>query len=415
MNDVSEPIHATQPNFGPEFGMNTYFEHLKYLYAPPRPTWLSQIHSFLTNLTIPEIAKLHSRARQEDEAKQVVKKISYTDYQKFSETIFNDQGTITYHYQDGRDPRNARGIYSINIYVRKNANFGNYYAKFWRGLHGYTEMMRSGHPFAGWSLVIYTDYYTARLLELAYEYQYHKRLPKSVCLAVVEWEDHRETNAEGFEQLDNSLLRLIRYRALVDFSNKPVAIRDADTIFYKSHKDFTDEDVESSEFTFWREFAKVPQKFSISSQKEYTNNFHIDVLCNNFKVKPGSFAGFMSSKGGVSEWSDLWEECIKYFINRKHIRAKDNAHVYIGKDEQFILFYVIPKLFDQIYFFHMEYTDKVVLTALPPYGRGMRLMSPEYVKIVFGNPQFHEELKALFKEQLERYIATCRKPKALTG
>ena len=119
MKHVSEAIHTTQPKFAgldhasgptPNSATNTYFEHLKYLYAQPRPTWLGQIHSFLTNLTIPEIATLHSRAREEDDAKKIVKQISYTDYNKFSESIFNDQGMITYHYEHGRDPRKARGI-----------------------------------------------------------------------------------------------------------------------------------------------------------------------------------------------------------------------------------------------------------------------------------------------------------------
>lgn len=388
--------------------MDQYFEQLKYLYTHPRPSWLGQIHSFLTDLTMSEIATYHARAKAEDISQNIVKRLEYADYLKFSKTMMNDEGTITYYYTKGRDPRKARGIYSINVYVRKEANFGNYYAKFWRGLHAYTEMMKSGHPFAGWALVIYTDYYTARLLELVYEYQYHKRLPKSVTLAVVEWADHRETNAEGFEQLDNALLRLLRYRGFVDFIDKPVAVRDADTIFFMRHRDFTDEDVENSEFTFWKEFAKVPQAVSVSSQKEYTNDFHIDILCNNFKVAPGSFAGFVTSKGGMTVWKELWSDCMKYYINRRHVKATDNAHIYIGKDEQFILFCVIPKIFNNIYFFHMEYTNNVQLTGRPPHGRGLRLMSPEYVKAVFADPSYHEVLKELFKGQVERYESECR-------
>jgi hypothetical protein len=386
--------------------MDEYFEQLKYLYTRPHSSWLGQIHAYLTNLTMPEIATHYTRAKEEDRAKNVIKKLVYPDYQKFSETMMDDRGTITYYYES-KDPRKARGVYSINVYVRKEANFGNYYSKFWRGIHAYTEMMRKGHNFTGWSLVIYTDYYTARLLELVYDYHYHKRLPTSVSLAVVEWVDHREANAENFEQLDNALLRLLRYRAFVDFPKKPVAVRDADTIFFKDYRDFTDEEVEASEFTYWREFAKQPQTFSVSSQKEYTNDFHIDILCNNFKVIPGSFAGFVSSKGDEN-WKKLWSDCMKYYINRKHVTATDNAFIYIGKDEQFLLFCVIPTLFDKIYFFHMEYTNKVQLTGYPPNGKGFRLMSPEYVKSVFADPSYHQVLKHLFKEQIERYDATCR-------
>jgi hypothetical protein len=235
-------------------------------------------------------------------------------------------------------------------------------------------------------------------------------MPHTVVMAIVEWLEKKEANPENFEHIDSAFLRCARFRAFVDFPNGPVAIRDADTIFFKYYKDFTAAHVLEAEVTFWNAFLKRPERFSISSQKEYKNQFHTDALCGNYRITPGTFAGFVNSKGGIQEWTDsglFWKECMDYIRARDHIHVSKEPQVYIGKDEQILLFRIIPKLFERIFFFHLEYTDKAELTAPPPKGLGIQLLSAKYNEIVFSEPTFAANLKSTFAKQIANYLRVC--------
>jgi hypothetical protein len=393
-----------------------YYEHLKYLYSNPKSSWLHEHTNNLTIIPVEKIEELYNRAVAEDVTRNIQKSIMYPAYRSFFQYLDTEnKGTVTYYFDEAHDPRKAKGLYSTSVYVRPHSHFKLFYSKYWKGIHCYTEMMEKDGPFASWMLVIYTDYYSARIIEIGYENYYHQRLPKTICLAIVQWEAKKEKQATQFEQIDTSFLRCARFRAFVDFHNKPVAVRDADTIYQKYYKDYTPKILREGEEAFWKNFMKLPHVFSCSTQKEYTNAFHTDVMCEKFHINPGTFAGFVNSKGNIPEWTDsgiLWKDCIDYIEARDHIRPEDkkveNSEIYyIGKDEQILLFRVMPRLFDRIYFFNMEYTSKEEITAPPPYGRNIPLMTAEYVNMAFSNKRFSENIRSLIGHQLVKYVNTC--------
>jgi hypothetical protein len=254
--------------------------------------------------------------------------------------------------------------------------------------------------FKGWKVLIYIDAYSLQnpifngntqnnALRAKHNSDWKKitEHPNTV-FCVVTWPEYALKDAT---KIDEAILRAIRMKAFCDFPDTPVFLRDGDTLFPNlmgSKKDATPlhnitECLAIWEKTFWDEMKKLPpQTFQVASQPNYRAGWHVN-LATGIKTN-GCYAALTSTLGGIPQFKDgsLWKKCLEYLrANTKIVNgvANDmNKPTYIGKDEQLIIYVIVPALFPTVRFYYLEYAQvegvAVEVTADTPFAAALKDM-----------------------------------------
>ncbi len=305
-----------------------------------------------------------------------------------------DKGTIEYKMNT---PSQPGGVFSLSYYCRPTHVAKNDFkaqdeafakpAVYRNGIMQY--LLCTQEPeFSDWKVIIYVDEATLAaplgteegMPDLAHQREIWSTIlaHPNLVLATVRWPEYTMGDpAAAAKEVDNSLLRIFRYRAFQDFPSVPVFVRDADTLFENliNKVDMVSQ-ISKWEATLLHEMrAKAPQyQFLVASQPHYNRDWHIHPATK--KKATGCYAGLTCSLGGIEEWTSgkLWKDCLTYVRNLSHRVEKNGVYqpsdhespLYIGKDEQLLMFVIVPALFDRVYFYYMEYIEvegKVVKDA----------------------------------------------------
>ncbi len=241
--------------------------------------------------------------------------------------------------------------------------------------------------FKGWKLIIYLDRHslenpvfrentnTERAIKHKKEWEEISAHP-NVVFAVVNWPEYAVGSKGDGKTIDNAILRALRFKALHDFPDCPVFLRDADTLFENLIKgengtttlaDFTGA-LAKWEKTLWDALTELfsdtnPYRILVASQPNYYRQWHIHPKTG--KRTTGCYAAITSCLGNLPEFKDgsLWKACLAYLRENIQIIKEGGNLVpsnlskptYIGKDEQLLSFVIIPAIFDKVYFYYFEY------------------------------------------------------------
>jgi hypothetical protein len=241
--------------------------------------------------------------------------------------------------------------------------------------------------FSGWKVVIYLDRHSLenpifktnadseRTRKHIMEWEIIAAHPNAI-FAVVDWPEYAVGSKGDNKTIDNAIMRALRLKALHDFPNFPVFIRDADTLFENLIKagegtttlaNFT-QSLADWENTLWNSLKDLfkypnPYRLLVATQPNYYRQWHVHP--DTGKRTTGCYAAVTSTLGNIPEFMDgsLWKKCLAYL--RKHMQIIQNGSdrtpsniskpTYIGKDEQLLSFVVIPAIFEKIYFYYLEY------------------------------------------------------------
>jgi hypothetical protein len=236
--------------------------------------------------------------------------------------------------------------------------------------------------FAGWKLLIYTDQQSfdnpifrnesdaVRFAKHKAEWDEIANHP-NVMFGIVNWPEY-SIDADGSgDAIDNAILRMMRMKALHDFPEIPVFVRDADTLFENLVKVRSiASELTAWEFTLWENLRRIfeapgsPYKILIASQPNYHRQWHVHPETG--QETNGCYAAVTSTLGSMKGWTDgtMWRACLAYV--RKHTQMEKNMGgkrasttvdkpSYIGIDEQLLSYVVIAKALEQVYFYYLEY------------------------------------------------------------
>ena len=258
--------------------------------------------------------------------------------------------------------------------------------------------------FQGWKLIIYLDQLSmenpifindttsARALKHKKEWEEIAKHP-NVVFGVVFWPEYAVGSKGDGKTIDNAILRALRMKAMSDFPTIPVFIRDADTLFENLIKggslstmtDFTQK-LALWEKTLWDNLVPLfadpsPYRLLIASQPNYHRQWHVEPQTG--VNTSGCYAAVTSSLGNIPEMTDqsMWKKCLAYLRQTMSVkqvgsdRSPTNLQkpTYIGKDEQFLSYVMLPNMFDKIHFYYMEYIQveggPVTVSAETPFAK----------------------------------------------
>jgi hypothetical protein len=289
------------------------------------------------------------------------------------------------------------GLFSFVLYYRHSLNkFFN--SKYYIGLLIYAEIIHKNEFFKNYAMVIYTDESTFKILKPAFS------IYEKIIIAIVNWPKFAIN-----DQIEDTILRCLRFHSLEAFPNSDIFIRDADTIFpteifsinhaYQmgvkgkgkvkdelgelGNKEINDyriymiDKIGEWEKTFIKKFNECQSKIIIGVNLEYIQDWHTEIPFetndNNiagfyltssllrYRSPTGVFAGFINFK--TDRPTDLWLYSFDYINSHYQIKNGKISNlkfkISIGKDERIILFTIIAKYWYLCYFFTIYYTDNI--------------------------------------------------------
>jgi hypothetical protein len=293
-------------------------------------------------------------------------------------------GYVEFQKKDEEPLEAIAGVYSFTYYFRKaalgakwapemaaNINVQNHpWVIYITGLDLYTQLVKSGAPAPGWKVIVYTDQQTlddiAEWMPSPFKEKIQGILADSaVIVAKVVWPEYAPFPAPVTtpeKKVENAILRAFRLFSFVRF-NCPVFVRDADTTHSILHITNTEipkilTNMRVWETTFLEQARAKGFPLIYASELDYGKEFHKDYRLNTDFGSTGAFAGMVNYLGGIAEMRDLWQEALSYIRGVCHIvpetgLSSNKNHVarYIGKDEQILLFVLLPPLMDRTFFF----------------------------------------------------------------
>jgi len=314
---------------------------------------------------------------------------------------------------DPDDPSKGQVIYTMNnnterkglfvsAYYYRDSDEGKQQDTKWtktdiykKGLIHYLKVTES-EAFKGWKLLIYIDNQSLHtpittnksVANYAMHLEEWNTIAKhpNVIFGVIMWPEYSVGAGDGMI-MDNAMIRAFRLKALTDFPEIPVFVRDADTLFENIIKVKTIYD----ELTAWeltlkneleRIYSETHYQIIIATQPNYHRQWHMHPLTRDFTV--GCYAAVTSTLGNIPDCKNgfLWRKCLEYLrttskmmnvAQNKRTPSNSWAPTYIGKDEQLLSFVFIPHIFDQIYFYYLEYIQvegtKIILSDLTPFAQ----------------------------------------------
>lgn len=293
--------------------------------------------------------------------------------------IRTNGGSITYRY---KTPDYPVGVFSFTYYYRheptkanRNAGDPGFREKLMVYVNGITAYLRltTRKEFSGWKIVIYTDPATLadikKLPILNEKIQAILTHPNTIVAESI-WKEY----SSNPYKIDGPILRVFRHKALMDFADIPVCVRDADTYFINDMPANTS-DSRFEEFVerlaIWERLLlenmiKSGRQFLVAGVPEYSRVWHKNTLADFGST--GLLAGLVNSYGGIKEWAsgELWQETVDFIQRRCSMVATNRGHyeisniwdkTYVGKDEQVMIFVWIPKLLERTFFFYFDFSE----------------------------------------------------------
>lgn len=333
--------------------------------------------------------------------------------------------TGTFHYlQDIRDA-SIRGVFVFSFYTHfpwghpdSETLAKSIYVK---GIQLYVQaVQRPDSIFHGWKIVLYTDRYT---------YDWLRRLNHEfvsnpiVVVCVVDWPYYQRYSGDLWGgQVKGDVLRCMRLRAFFEFSQVPVFMRDADTLWavqISQHaKRIAIEPAEIYEWeaSFLRGSLNHPNTFIFGTSLAYNRFWHRND--REKKLSPlGAFAGFQNAIPSVPCFQDpeLWEQAITFIVERSKRtgerkptqmpnRTPEEFEVYtnnsdttsLGKDEQILAFLILPACIRNTFFFELDLFHERAFAL-----KGKSINNSNYSTLIFerGN---NANLRRLFTQAIEQ-------------
>lgn len=390
--------------------------------------------------------------------------------------------------REKEDIEKSTGIFSFSFYKRDDGQFYLHSRLFIYilGLYAYEQVCKI---MKGWHCVIYTDNATiTNMKRIIDDIQQNKRHMKetkkiasdlltiespdrciaillwdtilsspNVTIAIVEWPEYSlEKNKNSVE---DTILRVMRFRAFTEFSKIPVFVRDADTLFPEKLINFNADkykrpfnEIFPVWLAAWEEALLLNQKksgkpFLIGSSLRYFKKWHKNRFTQVSSL--GVYAGLVNSLGDIPDFvsGKLWNETIQYIRkgneiirnpsssnnspsssnNSPFIISNQETNYYIGKDEQILLYIHLPTLFNSTYFFYFDLDDLVEIghfennTKYAEFEKDFynkRKTNKSHLSIVLhpftvdlnfqqndsGNYKYHEILKETLEKDLQLYM-----------
>lgn len=324
-----------------------------------------------------------------------------------------ERGRIVYRYNTPDDPV---GLFSFSYYFRPTPTAANVNVQmravavkaplYVKGLSAYTSLTER-EAFAGWKTVIYTDRQTidslgqlpAAVATLIDTLSHHP----NVILAICEWPEYSRN--QGPTAIDNSILRVMRHKAMADFPGIPTFVRDADTVFEDEINSPTFRDTlyawESTMLGKFRESGKV---FLVSGVPSYQRQWHVNAR-RNFESQ-GILAGLTCSLGIGARGAALWQQSLDFIRGRCHIDvgrgiiSNARARTYVGKDEQILIFIWIPELLNDTFFFYFDYMGMESGNFLRRWAQADSPYHGAYQQLLREFPQWVDEDSGSLKNGL---------------
>jgi hypothetical protein len=302
------------------------------------------------------------------------------------------KGAGTIHYRAAGPAKSTKlaGLFSMSYYCRptetqfKAADEVHAKPMVYRdGLLQYLRVTEQPE-FRGWKLVLYVDEATLAAplgteATLGEHLEAQKELWATIMghpnliLATVHWPEYTMgAGAPAPAQLDNSLLRMFRFRAFQDFPQCPVFVRDADTLFENLlGKGDLAPRLATWEVTLWKELesraATIGRRFLVASQPHYSRDWHVHPVSG--VQTTGCYAGLTCSLGNLDLWTSgaLWRHCLAYVRGQSQRVLADGVYKpsdeasprYIGKDEQLLMYVIVPAMLAHalLQFYYLEYIE----------------------------------------------------------
>jgi hypothetical protein len=273
-----------------------------------------------------------------------------------------------------------------------------------KGLGIYLDMITSENsPFSRWKMILYSDEATYALAS-----KYPLFLSEKVEFVLVSWPYY--TKMETPTQINDDILRVMRFRAFFDFPKVPVFVRDADTIFaindfytlQKSLATYSDE-VLTWETNYLEGAKKYPNTFIFGTSIGYKEFWHKNAR-TAAEAPLGALAGLQSTMPIVPCFQNesLWEECLRYIrgisirkeVNSKVTFSNEDSSLKIGKDEQILLFILRPACNKNIFYFDLDIKFQRIYTT-----KMRRYFNRDYPTIIF-NRGSNTVLEELFSDNI---------------
>lgn len=325
----------------------------------------------------------------------------------------DQNGTLSF---TGMNPKGQglSDIFSFTYYLMPKKNSTNFaknfmQTKYYQGLKAYIEMVHSPEfPFKG-GVIVYTDSFTKPILESLFPLNDYPNL----VLALVNWPYF--TNEKG--NVDQPVLRMLRYQAVDHFPTHNVHMRDADTLFVALMKrvDFLKHvlDWETAYLQFVPKVAATGKQIILGSNEEYQPTYHDNmafpsVIANLTKLNSGKraqsnykymsyngvFAGFASVLENREGIEEFWRLCVEYALQRYYMVEDPETKELVtinylykisyadGKNERMLLYSVIPKLMSKIYFMNVDYDEREIKDFYyPAYFNTLKVNNQKSQKI----------------------------------
>ncbi len=256
-------------------------------------------------------------------------------------------------------------IFSFSIYTREVELEYQYQL----GLHSYAKAIESN---SNWKMVIYTDQYTYDTCFIKDDIL--NKNNSNIIFYICDWESYNEP--EDPRQLDGAVLRVMRYRAIFDFKDSIVCVRDADTVFYtedtrKEITEYVDKEqfikiISDWETHFLTKFKETTKEYCFSSFPMYYKEWHTNIFNYKSTIFQGVLAGLLTVKTNKKRNEDLWNESLDFIKSHSwKIKNKNNTTKLkfinrnvnpnrVGMDEQILIFIWIPQLLDKSFFFFVD-------------------------------------------------------------
>ncbi len=352
-------------------------------------------------------------------------------------------GIVEYKRSIDEIKKESEGIFSFVYYYR---GYGNINPVYIYGLYIYMkicELLEKEGRF--WNMILYTDENTLEKVDTFYStfdftnkkhrpdihesFLFWQEIKKSnhVTFAVVHWKEYSPKKNMLF--VEDTVMRIFRFRAFVDFPEQIVFVRDADTLFMEKIENGFPEEyihlIKEWEMNVLEGQKKTGKPFLVGTSIHYGSDYHINRYTQ--MISQGAFAGFVNSLGNIPQFtnSSLWYEAIEYL--RKGMKMvspyggttlvieNEGTKYEIGKDEQILIFVFIRELLEETYFYNLAYPSmsyngnerrKELVKEFTKQKNNKELkyvldIDPDSVKYVFsneGNPGFHSNCKEIFQD-----------------
>lgn len=333
---------------------------------------------------------------------RTIKKVKKT-YTK-NTSVENPKDLSFEYMQKTKDNSNVKGVFAFSFYIHSPEDITkNQYLK---GLSlYYKSLTKPDSVFANWKILIYTDTHTLNVLK---ENNHSFMNNPAIDFVLVHWPYYQPENAN---KLNGDIIRIMRFRAFFDFPTIPVFVRDADTLmaqddYQGKHIPNDPELIYKWEKNFLEGAMSYPNTLFFGTSGEYKKYWHKNTL-TNINAPFGAFAGFQSTIPNVPcfQSESLWNECVDYIIrhSKRLIEHPSEQLIYsnyssVGKDEQILLFVILPKCMENIFFFELDIFQRRMYTL-----NGVIYTSPEYPKKILARGS-NQDIKQIFQSNYTNFL-----------